>query len=336
MTNHKSRECNSSKNCRHCNSKHHQSICDRVPNTRTSNPDPSKESTEDDKDKTNQVTTTSATTGNVKRNSRTVLLQTARAVAYNEANNRSTPVRVLFDYGSQRSYITDHIRSRLGLASVSKERLKLNTFGESRYKTQSCEVVKLDLKKPGFDKTVTINALSFPVLCSPLPSRINIDCPHLEGLDLADDWDQTDGSIDLLVGSDHYWDIVTGETRTGENGPVAVKSSLGWLLSGPVTGTSKNMGAHSNLIISRPAEAYDISTNETNLVKTIEKFWNTESIGIKEPQPDNEESFITNVSCKNGRYEVTLPWKEERPSVHYNLSYNRVKSLQRRLVNDHF
>ena len=271
----------------------------------------------------------------MKRNSRTVLLQTARAVAYNEANNRSIPVRVLFDNGSQRSYITDHIRSRLGLAPVSKERLKLNTFGESRYKTQSCEVVKLDLKKPGFDKTVTINALSFPVLCLPLPSRINIDCPHLEGLDLADDWDQTDGSIDLLVGSDHYWDIVTGETRTGENGPVAVKSSLGWLLSGPATGTSKNMGAHSNLIISRPAEAYDISTNETNLVKTIEKFWNTESIGIKEPNPDNEESFITNVSCKNGRYEVTLPWKEERPSDHYNLSYNRVKSLQRRLLNDH-
>jgi hypothetical protein len=106
---------------------------------------------------------------------------------------------------------------------VSKERLKLNTFGDSRYKTQNCQVVKLNLKKPGFDETVTINALSFPVLCSPLPSRINTNCPHLEGLDLADDWDQTDGAIDLLIGSDHYWDIVTGETRTGEMGPVAVK-----------------------------------------------------------------------------------------------------------------
>ena len=180
------------------------------------------------------------------------------------------------------------------------------------------------------------NALSFPVLCSPLPSRINPDCPHLEGLDLADDWDQTDGSIDLLIGSDHYWDNVTGETRTGEMGPVAVKSNLGWLLSGPVAGTSNsNMGTHRNLIISRPAEAYSISTNETNLVKTIKKIWNTESIGIKELAPDNEESFMTNVSYKNDRYEITLPWKEERPADHYNLSYNRVKSLQRRLLNDH-
>ena len=144
-------------------------------------------------------------------------------------------------------------------------------------------MVKLNLKKPGFDESVTINALSFPVLCSPLPSKINIDCPHLKGLELADNWDQTDCSIDLLIGSDQYWDIVTGETRVRETGPVAVKSSLGWLLSGPVTSTANNIGTHSNLIISRPAEAYSISTNDTNLVKMIEKFWNTESIGIKEP-----------------------------------------------------
>ena len=129
---------------------------------------------------------------------------------------------MLLDNGSQRSYITDNIRSKLGLAPVSKERLKLNTFGDSRYKTQNCEVLKLNLKKPVVDE----NALSFRVFCSPLPSKINIDCPHLEGLYLADNWDQTNGSVDLLIRSDHYWDTVTGETSTGEMGPVAVKNSL--------------------------------------------------------------------------------------------------------------
>ena len=157
----------------------------------------------------------------------------------------------------------------------------------------------------------------------------------MEGLELADDWERTDGSIDLLIGSDHYWDIVMGETRTGEMGPVAVKSVLGWLLSGPATGTPNNMRTHSNLIISQPAEIYSISTDETNLVKTIEKFWDLESIGIKDgASPDNEESFITKVSYKNDRYEIALPWKEQRPSDHYNLSYNRVKALQRRLLHD--
>ena len=68
------------------------------------------------KDKINPVTTTSATSGNMSKMSRTVLLQTARAVAYNEENNRSMPVRVLFDNGSQRSYITDNVCSKVGLA----------------------------------------------------------------------------------------------------------------------------------------------------------------------------------------------------------------------------
>ena len=41
----------------------------------------------------------------------------------------------------------------------------------------------------------------------------------------------------------------------GETGPVAVKSSPGWLLFGLVTSTANNMGSLLNLIISRPAEA---------------------------------------------------------------------------------
>jgi hypothetical protein len=53
---------------------------------------------------------------------------------------------VLFDNESQRSYVSDNVRAKLGLASQSKERLKLNTIGESRYKTQNCEVVELSLK----------------------------------------------------------------------------------------------------------------------------------------------------------------------------------------------
>ena len=62
-------------------------------------------------------------------------------------------------------------------------------------------------------------------------------------------------------------------------GPTAVNSSLGWLLSDPVNGTMNGIETHSNLIISRSAEAYSIATDETHLVKTIERFWGTESIG---------------------------------------------------------
>ena len=38
----------------------------------------------------------------------------------------------------------------------------------------------------------------------------------------------------MLVGSDHYWRIVTGRTRRGTSGPVAIEMKMGWVLSGPV------------------------------------------------------------------------------------------------------
>jgi len=55
---------------------------------------------------------------------------------------------------------------------------------------------------------------------------------HLAGLQLADANDSTQ-QIDVLIGSDHYWSVMTEETIVGDSGPIAVKSKLGWLLSGP-------------------------------------------------------------------------------------------------------
>ena len=37
---------------------------------------------------------------------------------------------------------------------------------------------------------------------------------HLEGLELTDDFDNTE-SIDVLIGSDYYWDFVSGDPLKG-------------------------------------------------------------------------------------------------------------------------
>ena len=63
------------------------------------------------------------------------------------------------------------------------------------------------------------------------------DLDHFQGLDLADESDgSTSLDIDILIiiGSDHYWQLVTGETIRQEDGPVALKTVLGWVLSGPL------------------------------------------------------------------------------------------------------
>ena len=57
---------------------------------------------------------------------------------------------------------------------------------------------------------------------------------HLEGLDLADPLKEDGESltVDLLIRSDMYWRLVTGEVRHGTSGPVAIATKIGWVLFG--------------------------------------------------------------------------------------------------------
>ena len=50
-------------------------------------------------------------------------------------------------------------------------------------------------------------------------------------------WDET-MEVDLLIGWDFYWEFVTGKTIWGENGPIAINTNLGLVVSRP-TGVAK-------------------------------------------------------------------------------------------------
>ena len=216
------------------------------------------------------------TTSNM-ANKGTVLLQTARTTATNSDGSRSSRVRILFDSGSQRPYISNRLKTTLKLKPVKNETLNLNTFGNSKFRKQNCDLVELNLEDKDHAK-VTIKAPSFPVICSSLRSRINVqEFSHLDGLELADDIEH-DGNeeIDVLIGSDYYWIVVTGETKKGESGPVAVSSKLGWLLSSSLNDSATPTDVQSNLIISGKSEInYGTRDEEHNLVGTLKKFWET-------------------------------------------------------------
>lgn len=342
------------KTCRRCDKRHHQSICPRNANSSNNNnnnaqnterPLNSDRSTQErprdqtinERENTGITTATTTNRESSKPNCR-VLLQTAKAVATNEDGTRSTVVRLLFDSGSQRSYITENLRATLHLKSLQTERLNLNTFGEAKYKKQNCDVVKLQVRRSGCEDAIKISALTFPVICSPLPGKVSVNYPHLDGLELADEPFDAEGSIDILIGCDYYWHFVTGETRRGDEGPIAVNSKLGWLLSGPVKGTlDRSYVTHSNLII----EGHDdlFARNEDDvLTNTLKNFWETEAIGIKDlTQQETKESFKIDVAWSEDRYEVNLPWKENclpLSSNNYLLYESRLRSLHHKLRKD--
>ena len=106
-------------------------------------------------------------------------------------------------------------------------------------------MVKLRLQ--GREEIIEAVALSFPSICSPLPRVVELhQCTHLQELDPADCLPQDeppnsgDSTVDVLIGSDYYWDIIGGDIIQGTDGLVAMCSKFGWLISGPVE--SKNCG----------------------------------------------------------------------------------------------
>ena len=58
---------------------------------------------------------------------------------------------------------------------------------------------------------------------------------HLNGLDLADPDLGTPARVDVLLGADHYGDILLHGRRWGPRGtPYAQKTCFGWVLAGPL------------------------------------------------------------------------------------------------------
>ena len=136
-------------------------------------------------------------------------------------------MHVLFDCGSQRSYVTESLCSKLDLSPVRSERLHLNTFGDAQHKPKNCKLFKLYLSKLGSTDKTEILALSFPIICSTLPAVTNpSQYTHLSGLELADCSSSARDSIDILVGSDFYWDFVGNEIRQAGVAPLPLTVNL--------------------------------------------------------------------------------------------------------------
>ena len=98
---------------------------------------------------------------------------------------------------------------------------------------------------------IEILALGFPIICSLLQTPVALEQhPHLQDLELADDspLDHDSDTIDILIGSNYYWNIATGSILRGSHGRVAFGSNLGWLLSEP-SDSMESGYAVSNLVV---------------------------------------------------------------------------------------
>ena len=237
------------------------------------------------------------------------------------------------DSGSQCSYVSNQLKMRLKLNPLGQEQLTINTFGNEHFKKRKCDLITVRL-----GKEVEITAISFPAICSLVQVPVELDrYPHLQELDLADasTSEHSSDNIDMLIGSDHCWDIVIGDLKCSDTGPVVGSSKFGWLLSGPVKYQGNRVGyTISNLVVENLKTVETIGDNS----ELDDRFWDIEVIGITEEIKSPLSQLFVNLKFDwtQGRYQVNLPWKADyRPLNNgYELCKARLSQLRVRLQRD--
>ena len=321
---HTSRDCRSRGRCTKCNGRHHTTICLRSSSQSSPLPNP---------EKAPSINTMYAGSQTA------VLLQTARLrlTNFSEASPINHVARAVLDSGSQRTYVTQRIKDELQLPTRSSEFLRIKTFGSTGGHDAQCEVVSVGIVANN-GETLVLNALVVPFICNPLTfqpislSRESHD--HLDGLELADAASAEDTlEIDVLIGSDSYWNLVTGRVIRGRCGPIAIQTKVGWVLSGP----AEQQEAFTNLTFNA-AHTLTICTSPVNLSldDQLRQFWNLESIGVMKDEPPVYERFVQQIKFNGERYQVSLPWRDTHLPLptNFSLCYKRLINLLRKLGNE--
>ena len=222
-----------------------------------------------------------------------ILLQTATAIAFNpEDPSKMSHVHIVLDTGSQNSYITDAARNQLSLRISGEQSMSIVTFGSSEAQRRVCEYMRVGLKCRD-DSMMYLTVFPVPTICQPIVPHSVADChdrfPHLAGLELADDiCTRSPLGIALLIGSDHYWEFLTGRIRRGREGPVAIETRLGWVLSGPVFSRVEDTTLTGLMTYTLHVGAEYQETQK--LDGTLKSFWELESFGI----PPNDKTVYDN------------------------------------------
>ena len=156
-----------------------------------------------------------------------VLLQTTQAYVHKPDDpNHGMAIRLILDGGSQRSYITQQVKDALDLEPQRIEEVHIQTFGSDSTRSQMVEMVTVAVQ-PNKGSPIPMLFSTVPSICEPLSYQLvayTKQCyGHLANLELADSSRVGDKlQIDALIGSNHYWQLVTGQIIQGDSGPTAI------------------------------------------------------------------------------------------------------------------
>ena len=217
--------------------------------------------------------------------------------------HRGWNAHMIFYCCSQRSYITSMAREQLNLPTVGKETLLNETFRDDSASIMECDVVQLCVRTlDGLNVYVTSYVV--PVICSPVSNQQiqdTLECyPYLQGLQFACGTSDT-VSVDVLIGADCYLSFFTGNIiKRDPSGPVALETKFAWVLSGPAVCPTSTRSCTVNLSSTHVLKIE--STGISDMKDDLQKFWELETLGIKEREASVYDKFSSDIRFTGERY----------------------------------
>jgi len=257
-------------------------------------------------------------------------------------------VMVLFDQGSQASFITEELASRLGLPRVSAAKplqvsgfqgTKPISFRSTRY------LVKLRLEGGGYVEMVLNGTPFITTPLRPTPAgqvNENSDKEEIEA-QVRRIREGTETKPEILLGMPDFWQVFQAVKEVGV-GLYLVQTTVGSMLCG--RSQAEALEADFGPAAAMVAVVHPPNRDHLPPVQDVEQFWSLEGIGVHENPPERPVEIATELfkqtvrrvedGEEKGRYVVGWPWKDECPDLptNFRLCHARLGSVWRRLMRD--
>ncbi|XP_076299352.1 uncharacterized protein LOC143218193 [Lasioglossum baleicum] len=319
---HPTSKCTSRYNCSTCKKRHHTLLHFNDPtaslNGTASSHGAASPTDHDDSVVTSQLASCSVPRITAKQQ---VLLATAR-VELRSPSGRTEKIRALIDQGSVISLISENLTQRLRLPR-SRVSVSITGIGNNAVACRSSTTFTIASCKTESVYSMTAYVLSS--LSNYVPPRVitAVSLPHIRDLELADDNPFDSAPIELIIGADQYGLLLLDGLRKGTvNEPTAQNTTLGWILSGPVSSST----SHS------PTYVASFHCNvSSNLDVELRRFWEVEELPfvtrLSPAEQKCEEHFQrTHTRAPNGQYIVRLPFIEG-PPINIGPSLSAAKTM---------
>ena len=245
-------------------------------------------------------------------------METAWVIVENPDTGAWCKARIFIDRGSSDSYCTMQLVQQLGCKPLDEQKINIGTFASEQTMSIKSQLVSLNIVSNfAPHQSIPVQLLTMQNLCGDLPSYplAEQELRQLSSYSLADPKaTQCEAlSVDILIGMDYLWSIMKDRVECTGFGPRLLETELGWVLSGPLSGTRARGKISAYLIRTYFVKHGPELDSDEEFYRIIHQLWDLDVLGVKESEVSPVMShFNETVEYTNeGRVMVRIPWKEE-------------------------